>query len=360
MQESLHSVSSTSASADWAAALLRIEVTSSPTSLIASAGNGHSMNSLTTLSVMDPSSADSLSHLRMQYNLNHSGHQGNLTNGSGGMLFSKKDGAADLMPVMDSDGGSVDFSLAAPLGIVLNSDAMDQYNLVWRFLLQIKRAKYILEVGPHNGRQSSGGRNSIGSGRRMQYRDDVMNDAMEHDEEDDEEVVLSAASRQLHHFKIVQAEMLHFVTNLHNYVMTRVLHSMWLDLESDLEAADAAGLGLDDIIKLHHRYLNSICGHCLLNSGAVPARRAVMSCLSLILRFQKRYNAYVRRGAAPHALGTSGADSTQRLLADMASAETEFRKQVRLLLRMVASITNKGMYPHLEDLMLRLNFNHFY
>jgi hypothetical protein len=314
--------------------------------------------------------------------------------------------------------------LAAPLGIVLNDQALAQYNHVWRFLLAVKRAKFVLEQGPHTnsakasdgeGRSAGGAaydsyfisnelrgagggggqafsdnfefedsRSSVAEGkgqppldkaaeaaaanaRRHRYYDgDPLDEA--------HPVLLAAASRQLHHFKIVQAEMLHFVNNLHNYIMTRVLHSLWLELERDMERAAAGAesggagskhgaqgqqtsAGLDDVIRLHRDYLSSICGHCLLNPGAAPARRAVMTCLSLVCRFQRRYDTYVRLGGEVQG---QGGNTKQRLLTEMAQQEAEFRKQVKLLLRMVASITSKGMYPHLEDLLLRLNFSGYY
>ena len=57
-----------------------------------------------------------------------------------------------------------------------------------------------------------------------------------------------------HKCHLLRSEMIHFVTNLHSYIMFEVLETSWHKLVKDLKAAT----DLDELIKGHEDYISAI------------------------------------------------------------------------------------------------------
>jgi gamma-tubulin complex component 5 len=66
--------------------------------------------------------------------------------------------------------------------------------------------------------------------------------------------------QQIHCMFLLRVKLMHFVNSLHNYIMTRILHSTGLDFQHQVEEAK----DLDQLIKIHYRYLSTIHDRCLL------------------------------------------------------------------------------------------------
>nr|XP_040131340.1 gamma-tubulin complex component 5 [Ictidomys tridecemlineatus] len=66
--------------------------------------------------------------------------------------------------------------------------------------------------------------------------------------------------QQIHRMFLLRVKLMHFVNSLHNYIMTRILHSTGLEFQHQVEEAK----DLDQLIKIHYRYLSTIHDRCLL------------------------------------------------------------------------------------------------
>ncbi|KAJ8299061.1 hypothetical protein KUTeg_023121 [Tegillarca granosa] len=158
-----------------------------------------------------------------------------------------------------------------PIDIVITSECQDIYNQIFCFLLQIKRAKYSLDelrffdLEKENILHSfSGGEESL-----ISRLDDDM-----------------PRSGRVHRMHILKMRLTFFVNSLHNYIMTRILHSTGLEFKQEMDKAT----DLDQIIDIHGKYVSKIHERCLLHKKVKFLKEAVMKVLNLILIFQKRWD----------------------------------------------------------------------
>ncbi|CAI8022859.1 Gamma-tubulin complex component 5 (Fragment) [Geodia barretti] len=107
---------------------------------------------------------------------------------------------------------------------------MKTYNAIFHFLMQVKWAKWCLE-----GLQVKGHMREAGTRTPL--------------------------SLLLHRLLLLRAKLLHFVNSIYHYLMTRILHSVGLKFQGQVnEAAD-----LDTVLTLHSDYVSTIFDRCLLN-----------------------------------------------------------------------------------------------
>ncbi|KAK2167057.1 hypothetical protein LSH36_32g09025 [Paralvinella palmiformis] len=153
-----------------------------------------------------------------------------------------------------------------PVNIVINSRCLQTYNEVFSFLLQIKWVKYSLDELKFTGLD----------------REDVPQS------HDPELIILgrveeTAVRRRglIHHAHVMRMKLIHFVNNLHNYIMTRILHSTGLEFKDMLATAN----DLDTLIKVHNIYLSKVHERCLLHKKVAIIRDIITKILELSLVF---------------------------------------------------------------------------
>ena len=105
--------------------------------------------------------------------------------------------------------------------------------------------------------------------------------------------------RKIHRILLLRSWLLHFVGNVHSYLMTRVLHTTQLELQGVLrEEGDHKVNDLDDIIKYHDKYIERIHDRCFLHQSASVLREAVIkvlnTCLELHGHCTQFVNDYIR------------------------------------------------------------------
>ncbi|MED6222329.1 hypothetical protein PIB30_063301 [Stylosanthes scabra] len=202
-----------------------------------------------------------------------------------------------------------------PLELIVNADAIRKYDQVMRFLLKVKRAKSVLDKV----------RRWMWKGRGSKTND------------------------RKHHW-IVEQKLLHFVDAFHQYVMDRVYHSAWRELCEGMKAAKS----LDEVIEVHEAYMLSIQRQCFVvpdKLGALIASR-INSILGLALDFYK----------IQQTLTSGGAVSAIKARCEMEvdRIEKQFDDCIAFLLRVLSFKLNVGHFPHLADLVTRINYNYFY
>ncbi|KAK7410013.1 hypothetical protein VNO78_00477 [Psophocarpus tetragonolobus] len=202
-----------------------------------------------------------------------------------------------------------------PLELIANTEAIKKYNQVMRFLLKVKRAKFVLDKV-----------------RRWMWKGRG-----------------SASNNRKHHW-LVEQKLLHFVDAFHQYVMDRVYHSAWRELCEGMTAAKS----LDEVIEVHEAYMLSIQRQCFVvpdKLGALIASR-INSILGIALDF---YN-------IQQTLSSGGAVSAIKARCEMEvdRIEKQFDDCIAFLLRVLSFKLNVGHFPHLADLVTRINYNFFY
>ncbi|XP_021296605.1 gamma-tubulin complex component 5-like isoform X2 [Herrania umbratica] len=207
------------------------------------------------------------------------------------------------------------YKVSWPLELIANSEAIKKYNQVMAFLLKVKRAKFALDKA-----------------RRWMWKDKgtVRNDRKRH--------------------WLVEQKLLHFVDAFHQYVMDRVYHSAWRELCEGMAAAGS----LDEVIEVHEAYLLSIHRQCFVAPDKLWALIAsrINSILGLALDFY----------SIQQTLSSGGAVSAIKARCEMEvdRIEKQFDDCIAFLLRVLSFKLNVGHFPHLADLVARINYNNFY
>ncbi|XP_056693277.1 uncharacterized protein [Spinacia oleracea] len=207
------------------------------------------------------------------------------------------------------------YKVSWPLELIANTEAVRKYNQVMHFLLKVKRAKFVLDKV-----------------RRWIWKKK------------------GAVTVNFKHHWLVEQKLLHFVDAFHQYVMDRVYHSAWREMCQGI----AAACSLDEVIEVHEAYLLSIQRQCFVvpdKLGALIASR-INTILGLALDFY----------SIQQTLNSGGAVSAIKARCEMEvdRIEKQFDDCIAFLLRVLSFKINVGHFPHLADLVTRINYNHYY
>ncbi|ONK64090.1 uncharacterized protein A4U43_C07F21980 [Asparagus officinalis] len=207
------------------------------------------------------------------------------------------------------------YNVSWPLDLIANAEALKKYNQVMAFLLKVKRAKFVLDKA-----------------RRWMWKG------------------RNSGKHNYKHHLLVQQKLLHFVDAFHQYVMDRVYHSAWIDLCTGMASAGS----LDEVIEVHDIYLLSIQRQCFVAPDKLWALIAsrIKSILGLALDFY----------SIEQTLGSGGTTPAikARCEIEMDRIEKQFDDCIAFLLRILSFKLNVGHFPHLADLVTRINYNYFY
>uniref|UniRef100_K3WEA1 Uncharacterized protein n=1 Tax=Globisporangium ultimum (strain ATCC 200006 / CBS 805.95 / DAOM BR144) TaxID=431595 RepID=K3WEA1_GLOUD len=136
----------------------------------------------------------------------------------------------ELLQASTGDSGwdifSLHYKLTSPVNTVINDAAMAQYQRIFHFLWRLKRVEHAL---------SGSWSKDMNLGHMIQGR-------------------LPNITPIIHKCQLLRSEMIHFTSNLHNYMMFEVLETSWHKLVKDLKAAK----DLDELIESHEEYIAAI------------------------------------------------------------------------------------------------------
>uniref|UniRef100_A0AAR2L971 Gamma-tubulin complex component n=1 Tax=Pygocentrus nattereri TaxID=42514 RepID=A0AAR2L971_PYGNA len=214
-------------------------------------------------------------------------------------------------PINNLDGLTLSYKVPWPVDIVISSECQKIYNQVFLLLLQIKWAKYSLDTL----------RFSVSS-LEQPIPLTVFYTAKE------------PINQQIHRMFLLRVKLMHFVNSLHNYIMTRILHSTGLEFQHQVQEAK----DLDQLIKIHYRYLSTIHDRCLLREKVSFVKEAIMKVLNLVLIFSDRWQA---------GFGAWKIESIDKM-------ESDFKNCHMFLVTILNKAVCRGSFPHLESLALSL------
>ena len=242
------------------------------------------------------------------------------------------------------NGLEVQYLAPWPINIVLDREALSSYNKILRWLLQVKRCKFQLDECHSNLRRVS---RSVQKGRgELLYRD-------------------SNVLRRLHQCSMVISEFLHFVNNVHTYMMDRAVRTEWSHFRHDVDAASSSSMSLDDVRNRHMVLLRSITEQCLLHERSKVAKQQVVKVLNFAHRAVHAIQLYYRR-ATEIVEFTSERDIVDRMLES--SMETiidvhgNFKRTVRFLLVLMKShVRNShGASLFMSSILTTIDFSDYY
>uniref|UniRef100_A0A3P9D1Y5 Gamma-tubulin complex component n=1 Tax=Maylandia zebra TaxID=106582 RepID=A0A3P9D1Y5_9CICH len=218
------------------------------------------------------------------------------------------DASRKKQPVNNLEVLTLSYKVPWPVDIVISSECQKIYNQVFLLLLQIKWAKYSLDTLRFSGTNVT---------KKLEGATA------------EEVKVKERVNQQIHRMCLLRVKLMHFVNSLHNYIMTRILHSTGLEFQHQVQEAK----DLDQLIKIHYRYLATIHDRCLL---------------------REKVNFY--DGAVTTSL-TADAISCKEgscLIESIDKMESDFKNCHMFLVTILNKAVCRGSFPHLESLALSL------
>uniref|UniRef100_G3NIK9 Gamma-tubulin complex component 6 n=1 Tax=Gasterosteus aculeatus aculeatus TaxID=481459 RepID=G3NIK9_GASAC len=204
-----------------------------------------------------------------------------------------------------------------PLNIIITDSCMNKYNRLFSFLLQLKHMVWSLrEVWFHLKRTAL----LKGAGRSVQF----------------------------HQLQLYRHEMQHFVKVIQGYIANQILQVSWSEFTAKLASAS----DLDAIHRTHADYLNRAIFRGLLTEKAAPVMNIIHSIFSLILKFRAQLIA--------QPWGSHQGEAVHPSFVAMQQSYNTFKYYSHFLFKVVTKLVNRGYQPHLEDFLLRINFNNYY
>lgn len=235
------------------------------------------------------------------------------------LVSSPRKGRAQISGINDLDSLKFTYKVSWPLELIADAEALNKYNQVMNFLLRVKRAKFVLDKA-----------------RRWMWKERGT-------------ITLNRKHRWL-----VEQKLLHFVDAFHQYVMDRVYHSAWGELCEGMAAAGS----LDEVIEVHEAYLLSIQRQCFVVPDKLWALIAsrINSILGLALDLYKVQQTLSSSSCS----GTTVSAIKGRCDKELDRIDKQFDDCIAFLLRVLSFKLNVGQFPHLADLVTRINYNNFY
>ncbi|XP_030333369.1 gamma-tubulin complex component 5 isoform X2 [Strigops habroptila] len=229
--------------------------------------------------------------------------------------FESVDTAKKKLPVHTLDGLTLSYKVPWPVDIVISLECQKIYNQVFLLLLQIKWAKYSLDVLRFDELVCAAENPQIKEGTSLEQG------ALPLFPPQPESI-----KQQIHRMFLLRVKLMHFVNSLHNYIMTRILHSTGLEFQHQVEEAK----DLDQLIKIHYRYLSTIHDRCLLREKVSFVKEAIMKVLNLVLMFADRWQA---------GLGAWKMESIEKM-------ESDFKNCHMFLVTVLNKAVCRGSFPH--------------
>ncbi|VDI62651.1 gamma-tubulin complex component 6, partial [Mytilus galloprovincialis] len=212
------------------------------------------------------------------------------------------------------------YKVVWPLNIVITDSLICKYSKVFSFMLQLKRIVWSLKDVWHRLKR---GAIIHKAGNSVQFRQ----------------------------LQLYRQEMQHFVKVMQGYVASQIIHVSWKEFTESL-TTDVKDL--DDLHRIHSEYLNKTIFRCLLNKKASPVMKIIQDIFSLILKFR------VQLINAEWYTDPESGQLTHTNFANMVSLYKAFREYSVFLFKVVYKLSVRGYQPHLQELLLRLNFNDYY
>lgn len=240
---------------------------------------------------------------------------------------------------------SVTFSTEWPLNIIFDSKTMDQYNQIFRFLLKIQRAIYILskkDLWTHTYED-------LHSQRRRNREEET-------EEEADMLDLIESNSKRFnacqHQFFLFQRELLHFAKNLETFIKTRVLLHCTTEFERNLAKVQ----NMEMLIRFHTGFLDKVLDLCLLKPSNQQLRETILNVLNNAIQLRECYKEFSKLDLNSEQMKVDA----QIVMKEFSRLKENHKICMRFVTGFMEKQTKINLMSHLDDAYCRLNFNYFY
>ncbi|KAI6013730.1 Spc98 family-domain-containing protein [Pisolithus microcarpus] len=151
------------------------------------------------------------------------------------------------------DGLLVEYAVPFPLTYIFTPSVLQSYCSIFVFLLQIRRAKSVLE--------------------QILLRSAVVN---------------AALRSELKVFYAMRGKLSWFINTLFNFVTTFVIHSQSIKFWEAVNRAQS----LDELITIHNEHLDMLLRKCFLHPSTSEISKAIVTILDMCLHFRNMFTAY--------------------------------------------------------------------
>ncbi|KAK0053898.1 gamma-tubulin complex component 5-like isoform X1 [Biomphalaria pfeifferi] len=215
----------------------------------------------------------------------------------------------DSSPISLTNCINLKYNVPWPVNVVISEKCQEVYNNIFNFLLQMKRVKFSLD--------------------QLRF-EDASQQVVQNQFNPDDDVEPVSRECKIHKCYLFRFRLLYFINSLHDYIMTRILHSSGLEFESQLEQAT----DLEQIMVIHGNYVQVIHERCLLHPRLAVLRAFIMKVLNLSLTFCQMWQ--------------QGVDFiSYKILTDM---EVELSRCIHFLSSFLNNVIKRGSFPHLASL----------
>lgn len=212
-----------------------------------------------------------------------------------------------------------------PLNIVFSEEAMTMYSKISDFFLRVLRAKQSLRslfvLSRRNSSLYKRAEERLSHNKRLQVA--IWNFSW-------------------------QAE--HFVSIFGGFEMDQVLGTAWDKFTSSWVSTE----NIWDLRDAHMRFLNVSVRRCLLGEKHKSVLSVMSGGFDIVVKIDKQIIAFC------HPDLTSAPVATENVIDLLISASASLKRRSMFLTDVLGRLIESGGFPHLEDLLTRLNFNYFY
>ncbi|XP_028414465.1 gamma-tubulin complex component 6-like [Dendronephthya gigantea] len=211
------------------------------------------------------------------------------------------------------------YKIQWPVNIIITENCITKYNRIFAFILRLKRIAWILQ--------------------------DIRYSLKRIDK-------CASNSPQLRKIHLFRHEMSHFVNDVQGYISNQILHVSWQEFLNSLEHNVR---NLDDLHDCHADYLNKSLFRALLNKKAAPVMNIITDQI-----FTKVLKFHTQLVSSSWSVDQSSGLVVHPAFSLLCSTYESFKESTCFLLTVINKLVNRGYQPHLEELLLRLNFNSYY
>ncbi|KAK3907983.1 Gamma-tubulin complex component 6 [Frankliniella fusca] len=229
---------------------------------------------------------------------------------------------------------TLSYKVKWPLNLLLTPDVLEKYNVIFLFLVRLKRIAWLLQ-------EDFVALKNTARGCFKEQTRDLLN------------------SPQYHQVQIIRHNMSQFVQATLNYVSSCVLHASWSDFASSLKQATT----VDHIYNAHIEYIKRLLKRlCLLNNNSKRAEAVLSKILVCIIKFHSYLR--VRPWQIPSKYQTQRSCPIyleHPNFQQLSACDVHFKLQVcKLVSYLERLISPPNQQQHLAEYLLMLNNNGFY
>jgi len=255
---------------------------------------------------------------------------------------------------------AISFKGIYPLDIVFDNHVVKLYNKIFKFIIQIKRAKFALTANSLSIKRPL----KLTDIKRAKIDESVASyeDAMEEEEPspwskksvpDDIAMRVKQVNDLKRKFGLVQGELLHFVNNLEFFVGFSVIKEQTKEYETIIQESR-------NIIEINLKlkeYLEKIAEICQIHRTKNDMLYELLkSTLNLCWDFYVLYNRLEER----FTFMTGNQDMVTKIWDELETLESSFQENNKMILQILNQYHQKGHKLQLKSLFSNLNFNYFY